>query len=108
MNTFSKVRALCRVLRTNKLWRVDREAIRTRAKLEDEQEEDFCPLTFAHYVATGDVWPVHYWHSAGRTFGFEHGESQQIAAAADCTHGDKHQLKLRRILEKACGIRKEP
>lgn len=99
MNTFRKVRALCRVLRTNKLWRVDSEAIRTRI------EEDFCPLTYAHYVATGDVWPVHYWNSAGRILGFEYNESREIAAAADCTHGDKHQLKLRRILEKACGIK---
>lgn len=105
MNTFKRLRSLCRVLKANKLWRVDREAIRTRAQLDNEQEEDFCPLTFAHYVATGDVWPTIRWASAGRTFGFEHDESREIVAAADCTHGDKHRLKkLRRILEKACGI----
>lgn len=105
MNTFKRLRALCRVLKGNKLWRVDREAIRTRAKLEDEQEEDFCPLTFAHYVATGDVWLTIRWSSAGRTFGFNNTESRDIARAADCIHGSKEQLKLRRILEKACGIK---
>lgn len=103
MNAFRKLRAFCRVLRMNKNWRFgDDRAIRARVS---PGYRDFCPLTWAAYVAAGEKLDVGRCHRAAEVLGFEGSEGKEIARAADCTHGDDTQLQLRRILEKACGLR---
>jgi hypothetical protein len=105
MNSFRKLRAFCRVLKGSKLWRVDRGQLRIRLDSRElDGEMDFCPLTYWQFVVTGEAAPVHHWRDAAEAAGFEKLQGREIAAAADCIHGDAQQLKLRRILEKACGV----
>lgn len=106
--TFRRLRALCRVLKGNRLW-TKRKAGWLRTQVEGEEgrgQTVYCPLTYAYYVQTGEIIPVSEFAFAAEFLGFTRMEAEQIAEAADEPHG--FHAKLRRILEKACGIRKEP
>lgn len=103
MNTFKRLRALCRVLK-NRQWTKSRGSLRTQ--IEDGKcQARFCPLTYAYYVQTGEIIPVYAFLNAAESLGFTPKEAEQIADAADEPHW-RH-TRLRRILEIACRVRKE-
>lgn len=107
--TFRKLRAFCRVLRMKKRWDagIGDHNLRTHVKGE---LTSFCPLTYACYAMDGTVLSANAYLRAGDRLGFNETESREIAHAADIGLAMQFgaSYKLRRILERACGIRKEP
>ena len=105
LRPFRKLRAFCRVLRGAK-WRKEYGQLRTRIDGGSALMK-CCPITYVYYVATGDFVLMSRYHDAGEAIGFEGVEIEQIAAAADSDFETAERAKLRRILERACGVRKE-
>lgn len=105
--TFRKLRALCRVLKGNRCWHHHNDGcLRTKVDVEDVKGQRFCPLTYAYYVQTGRIIPVSEFTYAAESLGLTIKEAEQIADAADDPYGLIPKLrKLRRILEKACGVK---
>lgn len=101
-----KLRAFCRVLKGNRLW-TKRKAGWLRTQVEGEEgrgQTVYCPLTYAYHVQTGEIIPVSEFAFAAEFLGFKPKEAEQIANAADEPY---EETKLRRILERACRVRKE-
>ena len=110
MTTFKRLRAFCRVLKGNKLWRQSAKSGWLRTQIEGADGKGdacFCPLTYAYYVQTGEIIPVCEFAYAAESLGFDKTEADQIAEAAD-EKAHSGNTKLRRILERACGVRKAP
>lgn len=110
MNTFRKLRAFCRVLKGNQQWFGTPLGGSLRTLVEGENLMHFCPLTYALYVKEGSTVGVGEYSYAAERLGFQGTEGKEIAAASDCADsGHERRAKLRRILERACGLwRKEP
>jgi hypothetical protein len=102
VSTFRKLRSFCRVLKGNRLWRRSHNALRTR--IEGEDTMDFCPITYVYFVATGEAASVGAYHRCGDYLRLSIDEIETIACAADGCLDTVTERKLRRILEKACGV----
>jgi hypothetical protein len=100
---FRQLRAFCRVLQGNRLWRRSRWGP-IRTTIEGEDKMCFCPLTYAYLVQTGEAINVAEFHEAGRSLGFSKTDIADIAAAGDGDIATKRRVKLWRIILKACGL----